>query len=97
MEVFLTTANQIAFLFLLIAVGFGLTKAGLIKSDASNALGKIENIFESNVYVRCDRNFAWDVTGSDAPFCKQNNFCFGRLHVTTCHATDWNCSGRCGI
>lgn len=44
MEIFSTTANQILFLFLLIAIGFGLTKAGVIKDETATILGTLESL-----------------------------------------------------
>lgn len=41
-EIFLATLNQILFLVLLIIVGFGLTKAGVLKDEASGMLAKLE-------------------------------------------------------
>ncbi len=43
MEIFFSSLNQMAFLFLLIAVGFALVKLRVVASDASRVLAKLEN------------------------------------------------------
>lgn len=47
MSVFLSTLNQIAFLFTLISVGYVLAKLGIVPESASKVLSKLEN----NVFI----------------------------------------------
>ena len=42
-ELFTSTLNQMAFLFLLIVIGFFLVKWRVVSSDASRVLAKLEN------------------------------------------------------
>ena len=43
MEIFFSSLNQMAFLFLLIAVGFLLVKLRVVTADAGRVLAKLEN------------------------------------------------------